>query len=165
VWHRALLAAIREQWIRDCRVRMFTEKIFEVALGISTPWYIQGIAFEPSQRKLNSVSVDMWPAFIRGITDYLPNAQVTFDKFHVFSHASTAISKIRRKEQKTDPDLDQERPVCDSIRSESLLKNLIESAIEFLPRRPATNYVTFFFEKTPPSTHICWLSHINFTVT
>jgi transposase len=122
---------------------MFTQKIFEVALGISTPWYIQGLAFEPSQRKLNSVSVDMWPAFIRGITDYLPNAQITF-KFHVFPHASTA-SKIRRKEQKTDPDLDQERPVCDSIRSESLLKNLIESAIEFLPGRSATNYVTFFF--------------------
>jgi transposase len=47
----------------------------------------------------------MWLAFIRGITDHLPNAQITFDKFHVISHASTAISDMRRKEQKTDPDL------------------------------------------------------------
>lgn len=58
---------------------------------------------QPSQ--IESVSVDMWPAFVRGITDHLPNAQITFDKFHVISHASTAISDMRRKEQKTDPDL------------------------------------------------------------
>jgi transposase len=31
---------------------MVTEKIFESALGISTPWYIAGMNFEPSQRKL-----------------------------------------------------------------------------------------------------------------
>ena len=31
---------------------MVTEKIFEAALGISSPWYIAGMNFEPSQRKL-----------------------------------------------------------------------------------------------------------------
>ena len=31
---------------------MATEKIFEAALGINTPWYIAGLNFEPSQRKL-----------------------------------------------------------------------------------------------------------------
>ena len=31
---------------------MVTEKMFEAALGISSPWYIAGMNFEPSQRKL-----------------------------------------------------------------------------------------------------------------
>ena len=31
---------------------MVTEKIFESALGISTPWYIAGMNFETSQKKL-----------------------------------------------------------------------------------------------------------------
>jgi transposase len=58
---------------------------------------------KPSQ--IESVSIDMWPAFIRGVTDHLPQAQITFDKFHVISHASTAIDAMRRSEQKLDPTL------------------------------------------------------------
>lgn len=33
--------------------------------------------------QLTSVSIDMSPAFIKGVSDELPNAQITFDKFHV----------------------------------------------------------------------------------
>jgi transposase len=55
--------------------------------------------------EIESASIDMWPAFIRGITDNFPNAQITFDKFHVISHASTAIDTMRRAEQKLDPSL------------------------------------------------------------
>jgi transposase len=51
------------------------------------------------------VSIDMSPAFIKGVTEHLPNARITFDKFHVIAHASTAVDKTRRQEQKTDPDL------------------------------------------------------------
>ena len=32
---------------------MVTEKIFETALGISSPWFIAGMNFDASQRKLN----------------------------------------------------------------------------------------------------------------
>ena len=32
---------------------MVTEKIFETALGISSPWFIAEMNFDPSQRKLN----------------------------------------------------------------------------------------------------------------
>lgn len=52
-----------------------------------------------------SVSIDMSPAFIKGVTKHLPNAQITFDKFHVIAHASTAVDKTRRIEQRTDPSL------------------------------------------------------------
>jgi len=52
-----------------------------------------------------SISIDMSPAFIKGVTKHLPNARITFDKFHVIAHASTAVDKTRRIEQKTDPSL------------------------------------------------------------
>ena len=39
------------------------------------------------------------------MTAHLPNARITFDKFHVVAHASTALDRMRRLEQKTDPDL------------------------------------------------------------
>src|SRR4029077_21076389 len=32
---------------------------------------------------ITSVSIDMSPAFIKGVNDQLPNARITFDKFHV----------------------------------------------------------------------------------
>jgi len=54
---------------------------------------------------VRSVSIDMSPAYIKGVTEYLPNAQITFDKFHVIAHASTALDETRRKEQKRDPAL------------------------------------------------------------
>ena len=54
---------------------------------------------------LESVSIDMSPAFIKGVGEHLPNARITFDKFHVIAHASTAVDKTRRIEQKTDPAL------------------------------------------------------------
>jgi len=54
---------------------------------------------------VESISIDMSPAFIKGVADHLPNAQVTFDKFHIIAHANTAVDKMRRIEQRTDPDL------------------------------------------------------------
>lgn len=54
---------------------------------------------------IESVSIDMSPAYIKGVADYLPNAEITFDKFHVIAHASKAVDKTRRIEQKRDPDL------------------------------------------------------------
>lgn len=54
---------------------------------------------------IESVSIDMSPAFIKGVGEHLPNARITFDKFHVVAHASQAVDKTRRIEQKTDPSL------------------------------------------------------------
>ena len=53
--------------------------------------------------QIQSISIDMSPAFIKGAREQFPNAQVTFDKFHVIAHASEAIDKTRRLEQKLDP--------------------------------------------------------------
>jgi transposase len=54
---------------------------------------------------VESISIDMSPAFIKGVTHYLPSARITFDKFHVIAHANTAVDKTRRIEQKSDVSL------------------------------------------------------------
>lgn len=54
---------------------------------------------------IEAVSIDMSPAFIKGVQENLPNATITFDKFHVIAHASTALDKTRRIEQRTDSSL------------------------------------------------------------
>jgi len=54
---------------------------------------------------IESVSIDMSPAFIKGCRDHLPEARITFDKFHIIAHASKALDETRRLEQKTAPDL------------------------------------------------------------
>jgi transposase len=55
--------------------------------------------------QVTSVSIDMSPAFISGCKEGFPNAQITFDKFHVVWHASTAVDKMRRIEQRSDRSL------------------------------------------------------------
>jgi transposase len=54
---------------------------------------------------ITSVSIDMSKAFISGVTNNLPNARITFDKFHIISHANDAVTEMRRIEQKTDSSL------------------------------------------------------------
>jgi transposase len=65
--------------------------------------YLREHGADPDQ--IASVSIDMSPAFIKGVGEHLPAARLTFDKFHVIAHASVAVDKMRRLEQKTDPDL------------------------------------------------------------
>jgi transposase len=58
---------------------------------------------KPTQ--IESISIDMSPAFISGVEEHFPNAQITFDKFHVIAHASDAVTETRRLEQQLDPTL------------------------------------------------------------
>lgn len=55
--------------------------------------------------QVRSVSIDMSPAFIKGCAEHLPKARITFDKFHVLWHASTAVDRMRRIEQRTERSL------------------------------------------------------------
>lgn len=58
-----------------------------------------------SPEQIGSVSIDMSAAFIKGVTQALPNARITFDKFHVVAHANAAVDRTRRAEQRSDPSL------------------------------------------------------------
>lgn len=52
--------------------------------------------------RIESVSIDMAPAFIKGCTEHRPNARITFDKFHVIGHANAAMDKVRLIQQRAD---------------------------------------------------------------
>ena len=52
---------------------------------------------------ITDVSCDMSPAFIKGVTEHLPNAKITFDKFHILKIINEAVDDVRREEAKTNP--------------------------------------------------------------
>ena len=54
---------------------------------------------------VTEVSADMSQAFIKGVAANLPNAAVTFDKFHVVSLVNDAVDKVRRLERPDHPEL------------------------------------------------------------
>jgi len=51
----------------------------------------------------------MSPAFIKGAAKCFPSADITFDKFHVMKIVNDAVDKVRRQEQKDQPDLKNTR--------------------------------------------------------
>ena len=46
--------------------------------------------------------MDMSAAFLRGATEFLPNAKVSFDRFHVVALANEAMDEVRSAEWKTE---------------------------------------------------------------
>jgi len=82
---------------------------------------------------IESCCIDMSPAFIRGVGDHLPNAQITFDKFHVIAQASRAVDETRRIEQKREPDLKGMR--WKLLRDPDLLKPEAQAELEQLLTR------------------------------
>lgn len=56
-------------------------------------------------KAITEASCDMSPAMIKGIKDHLPEAEITFDKFHVFKLLTDAIDKVRRSEMRQDKTL------------------------------------------------------------
>jgi len=49
---------------------------------------------------ISDVSCDMSPAFIKGVKLNFPNAEITFDKFHLIKMINKAVDKVRKKEAK-----------------------------------------------------------------
>lgn len=47
---------------------------------------------------IKDVSCDMSPAFTKGIKEYLPDARITYDKFHIIKLINEAVDKVRRSE-------------------------------------------------------------------
>ena len=58
---------------------------------------------EEQREAIESVSMDMWPAFINATLESLPGAEekIAFDKFHVAKYLGEAVDKVRRQEHKT----------------------------------------------------------------
>lgn len=54
---------------------------------------------------ITAASIDMSKAFIKGITEQLPNAEITFDRFHLMKIMNDALGQVRSDEAQCYPDL------------------------------------------------------------
>lgn len=66
-----------------------------------TTWEAFVVALEQHnghRHALTQVSMDMSPAYEKGVKVTCRNAQVVFDKFHVVAHANQAVDEVRRAE-------------------------------------------------------------------
>jgi len=59
--------------------------------------------------RIREVCCDMFPAFISGVEKHFPEAQLTFDKFHVLKIINEAVDEVRRQEQQSRPELKRTR--------------------------------------------------------
>lgn len=55
--------------------------------------------------RVGQVCIDMSPAFVSGVSASFPNAQITFDRFHVMKEVNKALDELRKLEQKECKDL------------------------------------------------------------
>ena len=57
---------------------------------------------EEQRAAIQSISMDMWPAFINATLESIPNAaeKIAFDKFDVAKYLGEAVDKVRRQEHK-----------------------------------------------------------------
>ena len=55
------------------------------------------------KHNITGASIDMSAAFIAGVRALLPNAEITFDRFHVMKLVNEAVDEVRRQESRRDP--------------------------------------------------------------
>ena len=82
---------------------------------------------------IGEVCIDMSPAFIKGVADGLPEAEVTFDKFHAVKIVNQAIDEVRRAEQKSQAMLKGTRYLW--IRNPENLSDRQRTALDALPHQ------------------------------
>lgn len=49
---------------------------------------------------IKDVCADMWPAYLSGVKKNLPEATVTYDRYHVMTYVNKAVDEVRRREAK-----------------------------------------------------------------
>ena len=82
---------------------------------------------------IEEVCIDMSPAFIKGVAENLPEAAVTFDKFHAVKIVNDAVDQVRRGEQKSQPMLKGTRYIW--LRNPANLSDRQQATLESLPTR------------------------------
>lgn len=56
------------------------------------------VAHGGTPKEVKQACCDMSPSFISGVQAYLPNADITFDKFHIVKIVNEAVDAVRREE-------------------------------------------------------------------
>lgn len=81
-------------------------------------------------QQIQEVCCDMSPAFIRGVEEYFPDTEITFDKFHVMKLVGEAVDEVRIEEQKQTPELKRTKYIW--LKNESNLKAEQKETLERL---------------------------------
>jgi len=69
------------------------------------------IAHNGKVKDIKDVTCDMSKSFIKGVGTHLPNAEITFDKFHILKMINESVDDTRRNEVKSNPILKHSRYV------------------------------------------------------
>ena len=77
--------------------------------------------------------IDMSPAFIKGVAESLPNAKITFDKFHIVKIINEAVDEVRRTERKGHVELKGTRYIW--LRNPNTLSERQRATLDALPTR------------------------------
>ncbi|MEI8245763.1 MAG: ISL3 family transposase [Lentisphaerota bacterium] len=79
------------------------------------------------KENITDASCDMSPAFIKGISDNLENAKITFDKFHLVKIINAAVGDVRRAESKENELLKGTKNIFDRNR-----ENMTDAQLKYL---------------------------------
>jgi transposase len=82
---------------------------------------------------IEEVCIDMSPAFIKGVTENLPRAAITFDRFHAVKIVNDAVDQVRRAEQKRRSLLRGTRYIW--LRNPANLSERQQATLDSLPTR------------------------------
>lgn len=83
---------------------------------------------------IEQVCIDMSPAFISGCNSYLPDASITFDKFHVVKEVNKAMDELRKTERRGNDILKGHKYTLLKSKLTPNLKEERDLLLEFYPR-------------------------------
>ncbi len=64
---------------------------------------------DQQQQEVQTISMDMWKAYLSVAKEKLPTAEIVHDRFHLVKYLNEAIDKVRRREVKTNEELRNSR--------------------------------------------------------
>lgn len=81
---------------------------------------------------IESVCIDMSKSYVAGVGEHLPDAEITFDPFHIMAIVNKAVDQVRRQEAKTEPLLKKTRYLW--LRNESNRSPKQQAHFDSLPK-------------------------------
>lgn len=84
--------------------------------------------------KEKQVCIDISPAFISGCATYLPDAAITFDKFHVVKEVNKVMDKLRKLERQENQLLKGHKYTLLKNRLTPKLKQERDLLLEYYPK-------------------------------
>ncbi len=81
-------------------VDMKSKRVVYACEGKDSSCIKEGVSFLKEKNipasEITDVCIDMSPAFIKGCKKYLPDAAITFDRFHVVKEVNKAVNEVRK---------------------------------------------------------------------